>query len=247
MSCALRREPITCQAPETRPPSRYGAGSWADRSCSSLAPRSLQTPKVSPSRQCPHRSPRAAASSARGERSPSASGGSCVGRGTSWACNAPSGWAQTLRADKAVSPGPTADGGKAGLVLWGQATPLLSSSRPLQTGCEGITAGGRRCYPQGLTCLPQWKMLWGVKRSAGDGGQEGAEHRRGRALRIQRLQRPTGRSHLVRDLSQLAATCHPCYTLQRKGGPRGIALPGRVLALLPVARKARPVHYHKHL
>lgn len=108
-------------------------------------------------------------------------------------------------------------------------------------------AGGRCHCPQGLTCLPKRKMLWGIKRTAGDRGQEGAEHRRGRALRIQRLQRPMGRSHLVRDLSQLAATCHPHYALQRKGGPWGTTVPGRVLALLPVARKACPVHYHKHL
>lgn len=49
-----------------------------------------------------------------------------------------------------------------------------------------------------LTCLPQWKMLWGIKRSARDWGQEGAEYRRGRTFRIQRLQRPTGKS-LIRD------------------------------------------------
>lgn len=56
-----------------------------------------------------------------------------------------------------------------------------------------------------LTCFPQWKMFRGVKRSARDRGQEGAEYRRGRALRIQRLQRPAGRRNLVRGSSLLAA------------------------------------------
>lgn len=45
---------------------------------------------------------------------------------------------------------------------------------------------------QGLTCLAQGKMLRGVQGGAGGWGQEGAEHRRGRALRIQGLQRPKG-------------------------------------------------------
>lgn len=64
-----------------------------------------------------------------------------------------------------------------------------------------------------LTCLPQWKMLWGIKRSARDRGQEGAEYRRGRTFRIQRLQRPMGKS-LIRDSSLFAemisnASTHP--------------------------------------
>lgn len=63
-----------------------------------------------------------------------------------------------------------------------------------------------------LTCLPQRKMLRGVKRSARDRGQEGAEYRRGRALGIQRLQRPAGRSSLVRGFSLLAATVSNAVT-----------------------------------
>lgn len=101
--------------------------------------RSLQTPEESPPRRSPHRWPRAAASSARGERSPSASGGSCVGQGTSWACNAPSGWAQRLRVDELVSPGPTDYQGKAGLAPWGQATPpsWLQPSPARVSPCRG--------------------------------------------------------------------------------------------------------------
>lgn len=54
--------------------------------------------------------------------------------------------------------------------------------------------GGTRGHSRGLTCFPQREMLGGVERSAGHGGQEGAEHGRGGTLGLQRLQGPAGRT-----------------------------------------------------
>lgn len=79
-----------------------------------------------------------------------------------------------------------------------------------------------------LTCLPQWKMLWGIKRSARDWGQEGAEYRRGRTFRIQRLQRPMGKS-LIRDSSLFVemisnTSSHPNPPSKMFAGSRAAAL-----------------------